>query len=73
MNGKQCKMARNGLGWTVHDLADKAGIQAGTISRFERGGDALSSTVGALESALLATGRVRFEGETCVCVAEEQA
>lgn len=73
MNHKQCKMARAGLGWTVADLAQRAEVRPGTISRFERGGDALTSTIKVIEAAFLATGRIRFEGDTCVCVTEEPA
>ena len=34
---KQCKAARELLGWKQDDLAQKAGISAGTIADFERG------------------------------------
>lgn len=33
----QCKMARAALGWGVRDLAEKAGISANTVARFENG------------------------------------
>jgi len=54
----------------VHDLATAAKVRAATISSFERGGDALKSTIDKLKQALLSTDRVRFESETCVCVEE---
>ena len=71
MSPVQCKMARNGLGWSVHELAKIAKVRAATISSYERGGDALKSTIDKLKQALLETGHVRFEGETCVCVIKQ--
>lgn len=34
---EQCRMARAALGWSLIDLADKAGISMATVARFERG------------------------------------
>ncbi|WP_086931623.1 helix-turn-helix domain-containing protein [Agarilytica rhodophyticola] len=73
MTPKQCKMARAGLGWTVSDLSKKSGSRAATISNFERGGDALKSTVEALKDALLSSGEIRFEGETGVFIIIDEA
>jgi transcriptional regulator with XRE-family HTH domain len=61
-------MARVGLGWTVHQLAEKASVMPNTVSNFEKERGVQMSTVTALEHALLSTGKVRFEGDTCVCV-----
>ena len=33
----QCKMARAALGWNMKELAEKSGVSAGTIDRFENG------------------------------------
>ncbi|WP_090634585.1 helix-turn-helix domain-containing protein [Nitrosomonas marina] len=70
MTPKQCKMARAGLGWTVSELAQRAGTRPATISNFERGGTALTTTAELLKKAILSTGRVTFNGENCVCVEE---
>ena len=71
MNDLQCRMARAGLKWTVAQLAELAQVQPGTVSRFERNGTAQPSTIMAMERAFLETGKVRFEGETCVCITED--
>ncbi|WP_422732612.1 helix-turn-helix domain-containing protein [Microbulbifer magnicolonia] len=68
MNGMQCRMARAGLNWSGKDLSDRTGVRPATISAFEKGGAALTTTVEKLREAFLATGRVRFEGETGVFV-----
>ena len=68
MNGVQCKMARAGLDWSGKVLSEKAGVRTATISAFEKGGAALTTTVEKLEKTFLATGRVRFEGGTGVFV-----
>lgn len=33
----QCKMARVALGWGMKDLAERAGVSANTVERFENG------------------------------------
>lgn len=68
MNPTQCKMARAALGWGVRELAAEAQVGKGTVSRFESGGDAFTSTATKLKTALESTGKVRFEGECCVCL-----
>lgn len=73
MNGMQCRMARAGLDWSGKVLSDKTGVRTATISAFEKGGAALTTTVDKLREAILSTGRVRFEGETGVFVEPEQA
>lgn len=45
-------MARAALGWGVRELAEKAGITANTVSRYENGADALGETLGRMEAAL---------------------
>lgn len=61
-------MARAGLDWSGKMLSEKTGVRTATISSFEKGGAALTTTVDKLKEAFLATGRVRFEGETGVFV-----
>jgi transcriptional regulator with XRE-family HTH domain len=59
-------MARAALGWGVRDLADKAGINANTISRFEGGKGALTSTVDKILGVFEAEG-VHINEAGCVC------
>ena len=68
MNCKQCRMARVGLGWTVQQLSELSGVNKNTISRFERNEGSNLKTVEAIKNALLATGRVEFEGDSGVRV-----
>ena len=46
------KMARAALGLGVRELAEKAGVAANTVTRFENGSDAKQSTIAALRAAL---------------------
>ncbi|WP_049721080.1 helix-turn-helix domain-containing protein [Gilvimarinus polysaccharolyticus] len=71
MTSAQCRMARAGLGWSGKDLCEAAGVRTATISAFEKGGAALTTTVDKLRQALLNTGRVTFDGEHCVTVTPE--
>ena len=68
MTPKQCKMARVALDWTVRELASRANVMPNTVSNFEKGRGVQVSTVKVLEKALLESGKVRFEGDSCVCV-----
>lgn len=63
----QCKLGRTAIGWSVRGLASKAGVSPGAVSRFENGKDTYASTISKLEAAILATGKIRFEGK-CVCL-----
>jgi transcriptional regulator with XRE-family HTH domain len=49
-------MARAALKWGVRDLAEKSGVTANTISRFENGADAYGETIAKLERTLQAAG-----------------
>lgn len=49
---EQLRMARAGLGWTLNDLAERAGVNPNTISRYEVGRDVLSGTLLKIEIAL---------------------
>ncbi|TWA76878.1 helix-turn-helix protein [Azospirillum brasilense] len=56
ITGTQIRMARAALQWGVRDLAKQAGVTPNTISRIEGGGDALTGTMGKIQSALEAAG-----------------
>ena len=43
------RMARAALGWTLKDLAVRAGVNLNTISRYEAGKEALSGTIISIE------------------------
>jgi transcriptional regulator with XRE-family HTH domain len=45
-------MARAALGWGVRDLANRAGVSANTVSRFENGAGARVDTLGLIQYAL---------------------
>lgn len=69
MTPEQCKMARAGLGWSVQRLGEQAGTTPNTVSRFENGrGDAFTSTANKFKAALESSGKIKFEGEHCVCL-----
>ena len=44
-------MARAALGWSVRDLASRAGLAANTVSRFENGSDAYGETLTKIQRA----------------------
>lgn len=52
----QVRGARAILRWTVRELADKAAINANTISRVEGGAQTLTGTMDAIQAALEAGG-----------------
>jgi transcriptional regulator with XRE-family HTH domain len=68
MTATQCRMARAGLNWSGKELSELTGVRTATISAFEKGGAALTTTVDRLKQAFLNTGRVRFEGDSGVFV-----
>jgi transcriptional regulator with XRE-family HTH domain len=53
---EQVKMARAALGWGVRELAEKTGVTANTISRFENGADAMGGTLAKIERVLIEAG-----------------
>jgi transcriptional regulator with XRE-family HTH domain len=63
MSPSQFRMARAGLGWTLGDVAEKAGVNLNTVSRFESGREILSGTLERLERVLLDEG-VNFINES---------
>jgi transcriptional regulator with XRE-family HTH domain len=48
----QVRMARAALGWSVRDLASKAGLSPNTVSRFENGAGARVDTLGQIQDVL---------------------
>ena len=50
--GAQVRMARAAVGWGVRELAERANITPNTVSRIEKGGDALASTLDKIQAAL---------------------
>ena len=56
MGREQVRMARAALGWGVRDLAERAGVTANTIGRYENGADALGKTLAKIQRALEAGG-----------------
>lgn len=64
LTATQCKMARAALDWGVRELADEAGVNANTITRFESGKKANVSTRKLIRQAFEAAGLVFIaEGE----------
>lgn len=60
---EQLKMARAALGWSVRDVAMKAGVAANTVSRYENGSDAYGDTLAKLRRALEAAGIVFLDDD----------
>tara|TARA_Y100000031_G_C8088993_1_gene323236 strand:- start:322 stop:537 length:216 start_codon:yes stop_codon:yes gene_type:complete len=56
-------MARAALGWSVRQLAAKAGVSANTVSRYENGADALGETLKKMRKALENAGLDFIEGD----------
>lgn len=71
VTGIQVRMARSGLRWSAQELADKSGVGLSTVNKMDRSDGYPPVRIENLQSvkeALLASGRVRFEGETGVFV-----
>jgi len=49
-------MARAALGWTLQDLAERAGVNLNTVARFEAGREVKSGTIDRFESVFSAAG-----------------
>ena len=69
----QIRMARAFLRWSTEELAKQSGVGASTIKRME-GFDGVPKSrvenLRAIHDTFVATGKVWFEDETCVCVDE---
>ena len=55
------KAARRALGWSQHELANRAGIQLETVAHFEAGRKSQAKTRHAIASALQHEGKVAFD------------
>lgn len=56
LDGTQSRMARAALGWSLPDLAQRTGLHANTLAKFENGNDAKRSTMEKLLSAFVREG-----------------
>lgn len=56
VTSEQFRMARAALGWTVRDLADRAGVHRNTITRIEAGEASHGPTIQVVRQALEAAG-----------------
>jgi len=57
----QLRMARAALNWSLRDLAERAGVNLNTISRYEAGGEMLTATLQKIENVLKAEGILLVE------------
>ncbi len=57
----QVRMARAALGWSVRDLASRAGLAANTVSRFENGSDAYGETLTKIQRAFEQAGIILID------------
>jgi transcriptional regulator with XRE-family HTH domain len=62
LTATQCKMARAALDWGVRELADAAGINVNTVTRFESGKKANVSTQKLIRQACETAGLVFIAG-----------
>lgn len=62
MNGIQVRMARAALGWSVDELASRAGVAAVSVEQFENGIDGNLSEINVLQAALEAAGITFIDG-----------
>jgi len=56
LDGTQSRMARAALGWSLPDLAQRTGLHANTLAKFENGNDAKRSTMEKLLMAFMREG-----------------
>ena len=57
------RMARAVLNWSVRDLAERAGVNKNTVSRYETGHEIMSSSLMSIEKVLKEAGIVFFEDD----------
>ncbi len=50
------RMARAALGWSLKELAERAGVNMNTISRYEAGSQVMSGTISKIEAVLVREG-----------------
>ncbi|MEW8627054.1 MAG: helix-turn-helix transcriptional regulator [Candidatus Thiodiazotropha sp.] len=73
ISGAQVRAARGILKWSVADLAAESGVSVSTIKRLESVDgipNIQTAKLQAIQDAFLKTGRVGFNDEKCVCVAD---
>ena len=66
-------MARAFLRWSIEDLAKKSGVGASTIKRMETFDGIPSARVEnlqAIKDTFVATRKINFDNEKCICVDE---
>ncbi len=63
LEGVQVRMGRAAVGWSVRELANNAKVTPNTISRIENGGDALTSTMERLQTALEDAGVIFIDAD----------
>ncbi|WP_159931218.1 helix-turn-helix transcriptional regulator [Oceanicoccus sp. KOV_DT_Chl] len=71
--GAQIRMARAYLRWSAEELAQASGVGLSTIKRIEKADDlpdVRTANLKAVCDALLKTGKIRFDGDKCVCIAD---
>ncbi len=71
LSGAQVRAARGILKWSVADLAAASKVSASTIKRLESVDDIpniQTANLQAIYDALVATKRVEFNSDKCVCV-----
>jgi len=69
----QIRMARAFLRWTIEDLAQKSGVGVTTIKRMETFDGIPSARVEnlqAIRDTFVATRKIKFDSEKCICVDE---
>ena len=74
ISGAQSRMARALLKWSVNDLCEASGVSSMTVKRIEKVDgipNAQIATVQAILDAYVKTGKVRFDGDSCVCLVGE--
>jgi len=68
INALQSRMARAALGWSIRETADRVHVGVNTLSRFESGGRAYTSTAETLRTAYERAG-VEFLAEAAPSLA----
>lgn len=64
-NAAQIRMARAGVGWSVRELAERSGVAASTILRFETGkGGMQTGTLDRVEDALRKAGLIFISADS---------
>lgn len=69
--GAQIRMARAYLRWSAEELANASGVGLSTVKRIEKSDglpDVRTASLKAVCEALQNTGKIRFDGDKCVCI-----